>query len=256
MRRSIVMDNYQNRAAGHSQGIYVSNVENALFEENLFDHNGWHADLAGAEATIFNHNFYIQSDCKDVTLRRNVIARASSHGFQLRPHGLAEENLLIENGIAGFVAGDNPYDGMVQAMRGNVLVHAGQHSLWCDDCDNNETFRGWGVAMFGIDPDLASSAEAVDNITAHSGAVATQAYDFEDTVSQSGNIVYDWNGDSDAGPFSDPERDIPSYHASLGGDTSIEAFLAGVRLQQKGHYCEEYTAERVNEYIRAGFSAP
>jgi hypothetical protein len=191
-----------------------------------------------------------------VVLRRNIIARASSHGFQLRPHGLAEANLLIANGIAGFVAGDNPYDGMLQALRGNVMLHAGQHSLWCDDCDNNETFRGWGLAMFLIDPDLASVAEAVDNIAAHSGPIAQIAFDLEDPVMTSGNIVYDWNGDSDSGPFADPERDITTYHESLGREPSIEAFLNGARSNFKGHWCEQYTAAPVNDYIREGFAAP
>jgi hypothetical protein len=252
----MVLDSYQNRESGHSSGIYVTNVDDALFEENIYDHNGWQADLAGAEATIFNHNFYIQSDSRDVILRGNIIARGSSHGFQLRPHGLAEDNLLIANGIAGFVAGDSPYDGMTQALRRNVAVHAGQHPLNCDDCENNQQFRGWGFAMFDIDADLASSAEAIDNLAVHGGARAQDAFDLEDAVTSSGNIVYEWGGESDNGPFIDPSRDIPTYHESIGGDATIEAFLSGARAQRKGHWCAEYTAEQVNEYIREGFSAP
>jgi hypothetical protein len=250
MRRSIVIDNYQRDADGHSQGVYASGADGILFEENVFDHNGWNPDVAGGEATMFNHNFYIQSDCRDPVLRGNIIARGSSHGFQLRPHGLAEGNLLIANAIAGFVAGDSPYDGMTQALRGNVMVHAGQHQF-IDGSD-----RGWGLSMMLIDPDLAASHEAIDNIAAHSGPISAAAFDFDDGVETSGNIVYDWDGQSDAGPFVDPDRDIPSYHASIGGDRSIEAFLDGARMQRKGHWCEEYTAAAVNAYIREGFEVP
>ena len=250
MRRSIVIDNYNDLADGHSQGIYASGVDGLLFEENVFDHNGWNLDAAGGDATMFNHNFYIQSDCSHPVLRGNIIARGSSHGFQLRPHGLAEDNLLIENAIAGFVAGDNAVSGMEQALRRNVLVHAGQHAF-----DDGST-RGWGLAMFGIDPSLAASHEAIDNIAVHSGPIATPAWDFEDTVTTSGNIVYDWDGESDPGPFVDPDRDIPSYHQSLGGEASIEAFLNGARAQERGHWCAEYTADEVNAWIRAGFAAP
>jgi hypothetical protein len=250
MRRSIVIDNYQHYDDGHSQGIYASGVDGLLFEENVFDHNGWNLAVSGGEATMFNHNFYIQSDCSDPVLRGNIIARGSSHGFQLRPHGLAEDNLLIENAIAGFVAGDNPYDGMTQALRRNVMVHAGQHPF-----DDGST-RGWGLDMFLIDPALAASAECIDNIAAHSGPIATFDFQFEDpdALTISGNITYDWNGESDPGPFQDPERDIPSYHESLGGEASIEAFLAGARNQQQGRWCAEYTAASVNAYIREGLS--
>ncbi len=250
MRRCIVIDNYQDLNDGHSQGIYASNVNGLRFEENVFDHNGWNLDAVGGDATMFNHNFYIQGDCSDPVLRENIIARGSSHGFQLRPHGLAENNLLIANAIAGFVAGDNPIAGMQQALRRNVMVHAGQHQF--DDGSD----RGWGLDMFGIDTDLAVSPELTDNIAAHSGPVARFAFQYEDAVVASGNITYDWNGESDPGPFVDPERDIPSYHASLGGVATIEAFLAGARAQRRGHWCAEYTAAVVNDWIREGFAAP
>jgi len=250
MRRCIVIDNYQDLATGHSQGIYASGADGILFEENVFDHNGWNLDAAGGEATMFNHNFYIQSDCSNPVLRGNIIARGSSHGFQLRPHGLAEDNLLIANAIAGFVAGDNAMSGMQQALRRNVMVHAGQHSF-----DDGGT-RGWGLEMMGIDPNLADSPEAVDNIAAHSGPIASFAFRFEDGVTTSGNITYDWDGESDPGPFADPDRDIPSYHESLGGVATIEAFLAGARAQRRGHWCAEYTAAVVNQWIREGFESP
>ena len=58
-RRNIIADNYDTN--GHSQGLYIDHVANLILEQNLFDHNGWNSSVPGAEATIFNHNLYIQN---------------------------------------------------------------------------------------------------------------------------------------------------------------------------------------------------
>ena len=248
MHRSVVVDNYNLSSSGHAQGIYITAVDDALFEENIFDHNGWREGIAGAEATMFNHNFYVQSTCAHVVLRNNVIARASSHGFQLRPHGLAEDNLVVGNAIAGFVAGDNPVPGMLQALRGNVVLHAGQH-LFDDGSD-----RGWGLEMMLPQPDIAASVDATNNIVAHSGPVGRSPLVLDDAVTASGNVVWDWGGRSDPGPFAEPTRSLETYQAAIGGQPTVEAFLAAARAQRRGHYCLEYTTAAVLPYVRAGFA--
>jgi hypothetical protein len=53
--------------------------------------------------------------------------------------------------------------------------------------------------------------------------------------------------------FPDPERDIESYMTSLGGDASLEAFLAQARLQSRHNWRPEYTAKAVVNYMRVGF---
>ena len=57
-----------------------------------------------ATATIFDHNLYMQSDNDPVTVRGNIIARASSHGLQLRPGGTVENNLFLDNSLDMFIA--------------------------------------------------------------------------------------------------------------------------------------------------------
>jgi hypothetical protein len=247
MRRCVVVDNYNLSDSGHSQGIFITGVDEVLFEENVFDHNGWREGIAGAEATMFNHNFYVQRDCGHVVLHRNVIARASSHGFQLRPHGIAEDNLVVGNAIAGFVAGDNEISGMLQVLRGNVVLHAGQH-LFDDGSD-----RAWGLELINPLPDVASEVSATDNIVAHSGPLGRSPLVLDDTVSASGNVIYEWGGQSDPGPFVDPSRSLETYHESIGGAATVEAFLGGTRAQRRGHWCYEYTTDAVLPYIREGF---
>lgn len=59
----------------------------------------------------------------------------------------------------------------------------------------------------------------------------------------------------------DPERDIQSYMASIGHtfdnyQESLEAFLLLARLQRRGNWSPELTADAVCQYIRAGFGMP
>jgi hypothetical protein len=253
VRRSVVIDNYEGE---RSQGLFVTATNHILVEECVFDHNGWNETVAGAEPTIFSHNFYVQSDNDDVTLRGNIISRGPSNGMQLRCNGLAEDNLFVENAIAGFVSGDNQVEGMNQVLSGNVVLHAAQRQLWDGEVWSD---RAWGLELMSPAPDVAGRIEVANNIVAHSGPVGRVPLVIGDGVPPEnvyGNVVYDWGGESDSGPFVDPERDLITYHESIGGTPSIEAFLGGARRQRKGHWCYEYTAEAVNEYVREGFATP
>ncbi len=52
--------------------------------------------------------------------------------------------------------------------------------------------------------------------------------------------------------FEDPTRSIASYNASLGGAATFEAFIAEARKQSRDQWRLAYTADAVNDYIRAG----
>lgn len=47
-------------------------------------------------------------------------------------------------------------------------------------------------------------------------------------------------------------RDVPGYHASIGGTETLEAFLTEARKQSKDNWRTEYTAAAVNAWIRNG----
>ncbi|MBR57318.1 MAG: hypothetical protein CMH54_04590 [Myxococcales bacterium] len=53
--------------------------------------------------------------------------------------------------------------------------------------------------------------------------------------------------------FTDPDRNLASYHESIGKEGTYEAFLEAVVLQRRHHWDPAYTAEAVNAYLRAGF---
>jgi len=53
--------------------------------------------------------------------------------------------------------------------------------------------------------------------------------------------------------YPDPDRDMATYNASLGGVASVDAFLAQMRLQSRQNYRKEYTARSAISYMQAGF---
>jgi hypothetical protein len=53
--------------------------------------------------------------------------------------------------------------------------------------------------------------------------------------------------------FADPTRSVGSYHATLNKEETLEAFLTEARAQSRRRWLQEYTAQAVLEYIRAGF---
>src|SRR5262249_10109641 len=99
VRRNIFTDSYNLDTIGHSAGLFALNIANLLVEENVFDHNGWNASIAGAEPTIFNHDLYIHDLNGPATVRGNIFANASSHGAQVRPGGNITNNLFVRNPI-------------------------------------------------------------------------------------------------------------------------------------------------------------
>ena len=53
--------------------------------------------------------------------------------------------------------------------------------------------------------------------------------------------------------FPDPTRSIETYMASLGETATIDVFIAKARAQDRYNWDTRYTADAVNDYIRAGF---
>lgn len=256
LRRNLIVDSYAIHDDTHSQGIFLSgnlNGGNVLIEENVFDHNGWLETPAGpaGRATQFNHNAYIIAP--DVTLRDNIIARGSSNGFQMRSNGVAENNLLIGNAIAGFVAANEVSPGRRQVLRHNVALHPSLRIL------DDDRSRGWGLELQG-NANAADFEEiaAIGNILAYGDAPATTPLDLDDIAGAPGyeardNRVWSWGDRPDQGAAPSDARDLASYQQSIGDAGGIEAFLQRARQQQRGRYCREYTADAVNSYVREGF---
>ncbi|MCH7536193.1 MAG: right-handed parallel beta-helix repeat-containing protein, partial [Bacteroidetes bacterium] len=183
IRRNIIADDYS--TVSHSQGLFMKSVDGILIEENVFDHNGWNEDVPGAGKTIFNHNIYLQSDnSPNVTVRNNIIARASSHGTQVRPGGRVENNLYIRNPLSFFISSPGG-----EAI-GNVLL---------EGTDIGDLPRGMALGINNVEYAIVK-----DNIIAHdmSDPINTRGISLgglAHNILVENNIVYDWYGASGRG---------------------------------------------------------
>lgn len=147
-------------------GGYWANVRGMLFEESLWDHNGWQdgysPDLDGSKPqppSMMSHNVYIAHTCLDVTIDRCISARASSIGFQMRPGGRITDCFLLDNNIISNDLGGN-YKGA-----GPV----GEYGLHLGNIGTSAGYRnaeGAGALNWGMD--IAGRQQAmVDCIICH-----------------------------------------------------------------------------------------
>lgn len=66
----------------HSQGVFTKYIDGLLVEECLCDKNGW--DNSGTtQDSPYNHTMYLSDGTKNLTVRDNILGRASLNGVKL-----------------------------------------------------------------------------------------------------------------------------------------------------------------------------
>ncbi len=141
IRRNVIVDAFATAGVvGH--GLYLATCDNLLLEENLIDHNGFNPAVEGATPSIFRHGVYIQSGvdgCSNVLVRGNIVSNSASHGVQLRPGGVALDNLFLNNPIALLLGGG------VELQQGGALAVAHHNVVMGGRDIDAENPRGWGL---------------------------------------------------------------------------------------------------------------
>ena len=270
IRRSMILDKYSPGSSytkdSRPSGIYTDHGDGLTIEESLWDHNGWNADVVGAGANMYNHNMYISerdNAGNKVVIRNNIVTRASSHGIHGRPGGLYENNFFARNAISlqmGYHGGSALSSGTFAYARDNVITEGVYMGRGIDACSNGALCTGavWGLWVENLGQ---ANVEVEGNIIANrmesntSANIYAEGLKKDGAASYSGNIVYQWN-DQEQGTgqgYPDPERTLADYNASLGGERSFEAFIQKVRHRGLQQWDERYTADAINDYIRAGF---
>jgi hypothetical protein len=271
LRRNIVINSWKHwdnsKGGGHSSGIYAESVQGLRFIENLFDHNGHHPQIDGADRTKFNHNIYVQYNSSDVAATGNILARGGSHGAQFRSGADVIDNLFVKNALAFFVAREP------SRIIDNVILKS-------DDISDREP-RGYGIEVLPT-----SEAIIENNIVAQkagnlfdaspikmSWEEGSMQFAKQFRVTVKDNKIYDWdhrkNTPLDIGTgaakvtqsdnvvddpdWPDPDRDVASYAKTLGLDASLDAFLERAASRPRGKWWPEFSATGVNAYIREGF---
>lgn len=188
--RSIIVDAFLANGEGHAQGLFIELAHGIRIVENVFDHNGWSESVPDADPNIFRHNIYVQANCSDVVVSGNIIASGGSHGLQLRPGGVANDNLFLRNSI-GLLLGDRNQpqpEGITSEARRNVFLDG-------RDIDPRNP-RGWGIVV-----EDTRSATLTDNLIANrrSGSypiaveIAGRAGGLG-AVTLERNVVWNWGG--------------------------------------------------------------
>jgi hypothetical protein len=270
IRRSMILDKYS-PGTSHTKdsrpsGIYTDHGEGLTIEESLWDHNGWNADIDGAGANMYNHNMYISerdNAGNKVVIRDNIVTRGSSHGIHGRPGGLYENNFFARNAIGlqmGYHGGDALSEGTFAYARNNVISEGLHMDRGGDACSNTALCTGaiWGLWVENLgQADVRVEGNIVSNRMAHTSSdnFYAEGLKKDPAAYYSDNIVYQWNNEEQGigQGYPDPERTLADYNASLGGERSFEAFIQKARNRGLQEWDERYTADAINDYIRAGF---
>jgi hypothetical protein len=195
-----------------AQGIYVGSTDDLIIEDCVLWNNGWTPESCPwsghcpdeSPGNIFGHNLYVQCNCRNGLVRRNISADASSHGCQHRPDGTNENNLYLRNPIAlGVGSGDCSWatEASDPIARRNVII---------DGSDTSPTIhRGFGISVGNTDGALIE-----DNIIAHqqNGNLAQGLevrYNCINTLFQN-NIVYNWASQGGGGFAAQIDCDVPT----------------------------------------------
>ncbi len=142
LRRCIIADNWSTE--GHSQGIFVKEVDGLLVEECIFDHNGWNETIADADRSTYNHNMYLSTTNRGVVVRNNISVRASATGCQARSGGDIIGNIFEGNPFGlnfGWTEGVALPDdrGSIGMCLDNIVIDV-----------ENRGFGQWGIAIGNI----------------------------------------------------------------------------------------------------------
>ena len=155
-RRNLFLDNYSHSVDGHSQGMFVRNVEDFLMEDNVFDHNGWYQQNFGdgggggyqGQATVFNHNTYFVNT-RNVTFRNNSFYRPSSIGTKWTANDsqAATQNATVVNNFyydceLGISMGGNDTSNTLRFLNSTI-----SENVVCSSGLSRQTDRnlGWGI---------------------------------------------------------------------------------------------------------------
>lgn len=245
---NVVVDSYS--TTGHAQGFYLDGIDGLYVADNVIDHNGFNESVSGANKTMFNHNVYIQHNNKNVQFVRNISMRASSHGVQIRPGGLVEDNFFYKTAIAVLIGYQGKSDQLVSGeIKNNVILKGTDIS--------DALPRG-----FGLWAEYPKDVRTSGNVIAHVDTrthVNDRALHEKSGVTNGVNYVWSWrvsNKDSKTSNLSwtpkDPSRSVESYQGSIGMPKTEQAFIEAVRGQSRDAYDLRYSPKKLYEYFKEG----
>jgi len=192
IRRNVIVDSWS--TDGHSQGMYIKSGDGVVIEENIFDHNGWDPTIAGADASTFDQNVYLQTDTYGVEFHGNLSAHAGAAGVQIRAGGNASYNLLYANPF-GMRFGYDELEWPAQAASGSIFRNV---VLGGEISEPDRVTSGVGIWVERVD-----GVQVRDNVVAHfvEGGMprAFTLNGYAGDVLFKGNVAHDFVNDEGQG---------------------------------------------------------
>jgi hypothetical protein len=200
LRRNVIVDSWSNAASLHSEGVYSHAVAGFTVYQNVFDHNGWNAQIPGATQQGFNHDMYFSYAVTGADIEGNIFANASFAGINLRCGGIVRNNLFANDAIALNYGNADGADSTAGGVTGDIT-----NNVVDGDKGLGTSAYGEGFAIGNIKPGAGLVVQG--NILAHDTQNARQAILLTmatDTLTPSvavgendltiqNNIIYQWN---------------------------------------------------------------
>lgn len=258
IRRNILTDTYFANScetnSARPSAAFLSGVYNYLIEENMVDHSGWSEDISGSGRNMYNHGWYLQySNRGELIFTGNIMSRCSANAVQNRSGGIVEKNLSIQCPTGIYISHDTSHGAGANAGITRGRYNVVTEGLWMGDCPKSSG-ANWGLPL----KESIEDALIEENIISHNidpqGVV--EAIQNISTARYLNNIVYDFDPDQDMSDdsWTDPDRTVASYNASIGGTASTEEFINSARNRGVHEWPYELSAYAIIDYFREGFN--
>jgi hypothetical protein len=263
-------------------GCLFNYADYGLFEENIFDQNGW------LIRTVKLHNLYTK-DAKHCTIRNNVFSRGGATGVK---H--ASDN---EDEASDFIIDDNCFWRCWLGLghsAGPTYDSLSRFSHQRGEVTNN-TFAKVGKNIPFDSSDTQAMALNIgnlydclfeNNIFAHNDEIGStgEIFRFADpederneNITAINNVVWNWlsgrynqtgfyminqatvvnfiqtNNLTEGVTYSDPSRNVLTYSQSIGLAADEDVFFAAACAMDRDTWDDRFSANAINSYIRAGF---
>jgi hypothetical protein len=232
--------------------------------------------VAGTEKTD-RHSFEIPA-----VVRNNVVLNATDASGGLQQWGIIAINLADSEISGNIVAHSKTNDGYGFSIRSpqvfrnvtlrdNVVYNVGRGLLTFDNLYQDVTVASnafIGMQNYFLDarntgPVMGMSPEFTFEGNTYDGGASLEPFHMLWTGTTTDQRWYTrtrWineveaNADYDCPPLVDPDRDLASYHATVGGAASMDAFVAAMMAQRKGAWNAALDTLPMVTYFREGYA--
>ena len=244
--------NWNGEHVNRMQGVFVMDTEQLLIEGLFVDQAGWDDDYkfdlggdGGQPPSIFSHNFYLQADNGDVTLRDTISSQASSFGAQIRSGGFVE-NVVVIDGNGGFTNHGGDYRGSgpvgeYTLYLNNLITDAGGRDTAGKNGAESIGFSNAGEITSFVDNIVAHLADPNDPSAAEDTRLTQNPLNNKKDAYYDDTIIYNWEAARDPGKYDD--QNIDGLDTDELDATTIQNFAAAFMDQS------EASVEDFAEYL-------